>query len=77
MEDEFPIGTRFWTRGKHPRLCTVIDVYTTCNSKNEVVKKAYVANHDFMGQKIISEYPATSIKMGLINDSLVSNQCGS
>ena len=64
---EYPIGTQFKTRGKAPRLCTVTDILKTYNSAGELVKTRYVAQHDFMGQKV-NDYDvvATTIAMGLI-----------
>jgi hypothetical protein len=64
----FAIGTQFKTRGKHPRLCTVIDVLKTFNSKDELVQVRYVATHEFAGQLIADrDVCATTIKMGLIS----------
>lgn len=64
---EYAIGTQFKTRGKAPRLCTVTDILKTYNSAGELVKTRYVAQHDFMGQKV-NDYDvvATTIAMGLI-----------
>ena len=64
---EYPIGTQFKTRGKVPRLCTVTDILKTYNSAGELVKIRYVAQHDFMGQKV-NDYDvvATTIAMGLM-----------
>jgi hypothetical protein len=65
---QFPIGTQFKTRGKHPRLCTVIDVLKTFNSKDELVSVRYVATHEFAGQTIADrDVCATTIKLGLVN----------
>ena len=46
------IGKKFKTRDKHPRLCTVVDVHKTYNKDGDLVKTAYVAEHDFLGQKV-------------------------
>ena len=61
----YPIGTQYWTRGKAPRLCTVVDIHTTRDSSGEVVKRRYVATHLFMGQ-VITDYDVidTTIAMG-------------
>lgn len=63
---EYAIGTQFKTRGKAPRLCTVTDILKTYNSAGELVKTRYVAQHDFMGQKV-NDYDVvtTTIAMGL------------
>jgi len=64
---EIKIGQKYKTRGKHPNICTVTDIYKTYNSKNELIKTSYVAIHEFIGQ-IITEYdiPKTTILRGLI-----------
>ena len=63
----FAIGTTFKTRGKHPRECTVVDIYKTYNSANELVEFRYVAEHYFMGQKITDRHVGdTTIARGLI-----------
>lgn len=61
---KYPIGTVFYTRGKHPRRCTVTDVWTTTNRAGDVVKVEYVAAHDLAGQIVTGRYPVTSIDMG-------------
>lgn len=52
LEQRFPIGTQFRTRGKAPRLCTVVDVLKTYNAAGELVRLCYVATHEFMGQTL-------------------------
>lgn len=65
-EPKFSIGTKFKTRGKTPRLCTVIDVLRTFNSANELVSIRYVATHEFLGQIVSSkDVCETTIAMGL------------
>lgn len=60
-------GTKFKTRHKQPRLCTVVDVLKTYNSAGELVKMRYVATHDFMCQTITdSDVVEATITMGLI-----------
>jgi hypothetical protein len=44
------IGVVYKTRGKHPRLCTVVDKLDTYNSKGELVRTRYVSEHEFLGQ---------------------------
>jgi len=62
------IGTEFTTRGKHPRICQVVDIHKTYNYLGDLVKTRYVAVHDFMGQAVIErDIPATTIKRGMIN----------
>ena len=64
---EFAIGTKFKTRGKFPKLCTVKDILRTYNSANELVSIRYVATHEFSGQTVIdNSVVATTIAMGLV-----------
>lgn len=51
-EPRFPIGTQFKTRGKHPRVCTVVDIHRTYNAQGALVKVRYVATHEFLGQTV-------------------------
>lgn len=46
------IGDKFMSHGKHPRECTVVDIYTTTNTAGEVVKVQFKAVHQFMGQEL-------------------------
>ena len=64
---QFKIGTQFKTRGKAPRLCTVVDIYQTYNLAGELVKTRYVATHEFCGQ-FVADYDvvASTIAMGII-----------
>lgn len=67
MEQRFNIGTQYLTRGKVKRLCTVVDVHRTYNSKNELVKLRYVSTHQFMGQLMTdNDVVDTTIAMGKI-----------
>ena len=66
----FKIGTMFKTRHKHPRVCTVIDIYRTYNSKDEMVSFSYVSSHEFLGQAVLDrDVPESTIAMGLIKES--------
>jgi hypothetical protein len=63
----FEIGTRFKTRGKHPRICTVTDILRTYNSKGELVAIRYVAEHEFCGQVVTErDVCETTVAMGRI-----------
>ena len=44
------IGVQYKTRGKQPKLCTVVDEHTTYNRAGDVVKVAYVSEHIFLNQ---------------------------
>ncbi len=52
MRHRFPLGTQYWTRGRHPCLCTVVDQLTVLNLAGHVVSTHYAAQHEFLGQKI-------------------------
>lgn len=68
IEQRFEIGTKYKTRGKHPKLCIVIDVLKTYNSQGELVKLRYVSSHDFLGQKVIDwDVVDATIAMGKID----------
>ena len=63
----YAIGTQFKTRGKCPRVCTVVDILKTYNSAGELVKIRYVATHEFSGQTVTdSDVVAATIAMGKI-----------
>ena len=67
--EHYPVGTKFKTRGKYPKICTVIDYYTVTNLDGEVVDNFYVAEHEFMGQTIVDRnVPVSTIAMGLIKE---------
>jgi hypothetical protein len=62
---QFPVGTKFTTRGKHPALCTVSDYHVTRNLAGEIVKACYVATHEFCGQTITNhDVPRATVAMG-------------
>jgi hypothetical protein len=66
QQPKFPIGTEFRTRGKAPKLCTVIDILRTFNSSGELVRVRYVATHELIGQTVTdSDVLETTIAMGL------------
>jgi hypothetical protein len=44
------IGKQYLTRGRYPKICTVVDVHTTYNQKGEIVKVRYVSEHVFLNQ---------------------------
>lgn len=71
----YAIGTQFMTRGKAPKLCTVVDILRTYNNSHELVKIRYVATHPFMGQAVTDyDVPATTIAMGLLNPTASTQQ---
>lgn len=69
MKVRFPIGTQYKTRGKAPRLCTVVDILKTYNSGGELVRIRYETMHEFCGQAVIShDVVDTTIAIGLIEE---------
>ena len=70
----FTIGTKFMTRGKHARLCTVIDIWRTYNVDGELVRLSYVATHEFMGQTVTErDIPEATIARGLVDCDPIVN----
>lgn len=61
------IGDQFIPKGKAKKVYTVIDFLTTRNMKGEVVEQACVAEHEFLGQKIISRHPFSTIVLNKIS----------
>ena len=67
MTQIFAPGTTYKTRGKAPRLCTVVDRLNTYNIKGELVSTRYVSTHEFLGQTVTnSDVVVTTIQMGLV-----------
>ena len=61
------IGKKFKTRGKHPRLCTVVDKWETYNQAGELVRTRYVAEHEFLGQTVTDyDVPDITILRGKV-----------
>lgn len=63
---EITIGTKYITRNKRKNECEVIDIYTTANSKGEIVKTEYLCQHMFMGQMVKHLEVSTTIKIALM-----------
>ncbi|WP_395350072.1 hypothetical protein [Variovorax sp. UC122_21] len=67
MKHRFPIGTQYWTRGKHSRLCTVVAQLTTKDEHGCVVWIRYTTQHEFLGQKVDNhDVVDPTIAMGLL-----------
>lgn len=67
MKHRFPIGTQYWSRGKHPRLCTVVALLTTKDEDGRVVSIRYTTQHEFLGQKVDNhDVVDPTIAMGLL-----------
>ena len=52
-EPRFAIGTRYKTRGKHPRECVVVDIYKTYNQLGVLVNVRYVSVHTLGEQEVV------------------------
>lgn len=69
QQEIFPIGTQYKTRGKHPRLCKVIDIHKTYNHAGELVKIRYVSIHEFCGQAVHNyDVVAAAIAIGYVGE---------
>jgi len=67
MKHRFLIGTQYWSRGKHPRLCTVVAQLTTKDEDGRVVSIRYTTQHEFLGQKVDNhDVVDPTIAMGLL-----------
>lgn len=63
-KEDIKIGMKFLSGGKNKRLCTVIDIFKTYNSKNELIKTSYLEQHEFCGQIVKSEVNCITIQRG-------------
>lgn len=69
-EPKFPIGTRYKTRGRYPRTCTVVDILTTYNAKGEKVGFRYVSTHEMLGQTVTDyDVVEASVALGRLNEN--------
>lgn len=67
-EPKFKIGQQYKTMGKHPKVCTIIDIHKTYNTSGEMVKLRYVSQHEYLGQTLKDDdVVETTIARGLIN----------
>lgn len=63
---EYPIGSKYKSRGKNPKEYVVEDVLKTYNSKGELIKTVYIAYCIFAGQKVYNyEVSTSTISRGL------------
>lgn len=66
-EPRFKIGTKFKSRGFHPKECRITDILRTYTDAGELVRVRYVAVHEFMGQQVVDhDVCDTTIATGLI-----------
>lgn len=65
----FAVGTKFKTRGKHPRIYTVTDMLSTYNLAGELVRVRYVATFELCGQTVTDfDVVGTTISIGKIEE---------
>jgi hypothetical protein len=68
-QPKFKAGQKFTTRGKHPRICTIVDIHTTRNSAGHLVRFVYVATHEFCGQTVTDrDVCEVTVARGLLPD---------
>lgn len=66
-QPKYRIGQQFKTRGKAPRVCTVVDILKTFNNAGDLVQLRYVATYEFLGQTVTDrDVPETTIAMGAL-----------
>lgn len=64
---DYPIGTKYRTRHKQPKECTVVDIYKTYNVAGELISTRYVTVHEVLGQRVFDyDVVRTTIDMGLV-----------
>ncbi len=67
QQTDYAIGTQYLEHGKHPNLCTVVDVWKTYNSAGELVRTRYVTEHLFCGQVVRNhDVVAVTIARGIM-----------
>jgi len=64
QKEDIKIGVKFLSSGKNKRVCEVVDILTTYNSKKELIKTTYIEEHLFCGQTLKSEVVAVSVQRG-------------
>ena len=69
-QNKYHIGDQFIPLAKAKRVHTIIDILRTHNSAGEEVKMVYLAEHDFMGQKIVGEFVEASIARGIAQNGI-------
>jgi hypothetical protein len=68
-EPKFKVGTKYRTRHKNPKLCTVVDILKTYNLAGELVSIRYQSVHECLGQNVVEgDVVETTIAMGLISE---------
>lgn len=69
LKARFPIGTQYMSGGKHPKLCTVLNIWKTYNEAGNLVQIRYLTYHEFLGQRVINhDVIDTTIARGLTDE---------
>lgn len=77
MTPRFPVGLAFvYYADKQKKQQTIVDIYTTTNSKGAVVAIEYVAVHAFLGQKVTQKFGDTAIARSLSPDVFAAYRDG-
>lgn len=74
MKPRFPIGLTFkrksFPKAKELTEYTILNIYTTRNENNEIVRIEYLVSHDFLGQRVTDLMVDTTIAKCLTNEQL-------
>lgn len=57
---DYPIGTEYLSSGKHPRHCTVKEVFKTYNSRGELCRVTYLVGHQ-LGTQTVYEHDVCGV----------------
>ena len=75
MKKRFPIGLKFYKKrfpkAKELTEYTILNIYTTRNENDNIVKIEYLVSHDFLGQRVTDLFVDTTIAKCLSNDELL------
>ncbi len=77
MKPKYRVGTTYTTRGKHPKLCKVVDILQTYSERDgyeEPVKIRYVSEHEFCGQ-IVTDSDVCEATIAMGNPQNVTDEC--
>lgn len=70
--NRYEIGTIFLTIGKKRKdVKTVVDIFKTYNSKNELISIEYISEYEFCGQKITSRDCETTLRRAECNGNMI------
>ena len=74
MKKRFPLGMKFYKKrfpkAKELTEYTILNIYTTRNENDNIVKIEYLVSHDFLGQRVTELACDTTIARTLTNEQL-------